>query len=239
MPEERLPLLIGRDLLPQLGITYEGIAYNFNEVEETTFDDTVNHEKYVPNVSKACSDSECDEFIQYLEPYFQANKEINIQELCLLDEALVHLKTKNRAVANMKQYPVAYALQPVVREQIKKWYEDRTIESAKLSGYNNSLTLVAKPNDSKGNKKWRVCLDTRRLNNILEDTANVNTPMIDDIFYELRQSKIFGTFDVSSAFHRLKIAKKDRHKLTFTFGGKSWHFRGGCFGIKTFTAAKM
>jgi hypothetical protein len=233
MPEERLPLLIGRDLLPQLGITYEGIAYNFNEVEETIFDDSVNHDKYIPNVSKACSDSEYDEFMQYLELYFQANKEINIQELCPLNEALVHLKTKAGEVANTKQYPVAYALQPVVREQIKKWYEDRTIEPAKLSGYNNPLTLVAKPNDSKGNKKWRVCLDTRRLNNILEDTANVNTPMIDDIFYELRQSKIFGTFDVSSAFHRLKIAKEDRHKLTFTFEGKSWHFRGGCFGIKT------
>jgi hypothetical protein len=233
MPEERLPLLIGRDLLPKLGIIYEGIAYNFNEIEEIIFDDSVNHQQYVPNVSKACTETEYEEFMKELEPYFKRNSDINIKELCPLKEALVHLKTKSGEVANAKQYPVAYALQPVVREQIKKWSDDRTIEPARISSFNSPLTLVPKPTDSKGNKKWRVCLDTRRINNILEDTANVNTPMIDDIFYELRQSKIFGTFDVSSAFHRLKIAKEDRHKLSFTFEGKSWQFRGGCFGIKT------
>jgi hypothetical protein len=233
MPEERLPLLIGRDLLPKLGITYEGIAYNFNEVEEIIFADSVNHQQYVPNVSKACTDKEYEEFMKELEPYFKRNNEIDIKELCPLKEALVYLKTKPGEVANAKQYPVAYALQPVVREQIKKWSDDRTIEPATISAFSSPLTLVPKPSDSKGNKKWRVCLDTRRINNILEDTANVNTPMIDDIFYELRQSKIFGTFDVLSAFHRLKIAKRDRHKLSFTFEGKNWQFRGGCFGIKT------
>lgn len=64
-------------------------------------------------------------------------------------------------------------------------------------------------------------MDTRRVNNLLVDTATVNTPLIDDIFYSVRDAKIFSVFDISVAFHRLRINKKDRHKSTFTFGNKS------------------
>jgi hypothetical protein len=233
MPEKKLPILIGRDLIPKLGITIEGIAYNFENNEDITFDDTVNHEKYIPNVSKACSEKEYMEFVKDLEPYMKANGEINVHDLCPLPEAVVYLKTPPGEFAFTRQYPVAYSLQPVVREQIKKWANDKTIEPAIPSGFNSPLTLVPKPADSKGNKRWRVCLDTRRINNLLEDTASINTPIIDDIFFALRNAKIYSVFDATGAFHRLPIHEADKHKLTFSFEGKSWQFRGAAFGLKS------
>lgn len=119
-----------------------------------------------------------------------------------------------------------------MHEQINKWVKDRTIEPANPSGFNSPLTLVPKASQD-GTKKWRTCLDTRRINALLEDVSNVNTPLIEDIFHSIRDSKIYSVFDISGAFHRLEINEADRHKLTFTFEGKSWHFRGACFGLKS------
>ena len=161
------------------------------------------------------------------------NGNINIHNLCPLKEAVVHLKTPPNQYAHTRQYPVAYALQPVVREQIKKWEEDKTIEKATASEFNSPLTLVPKPHGKDGAKKWRVCLDTRKINNLLEEVSNVNTPLVEDIFHSVRESKIFSVFDISGEFHRLEINEADRHKLTFTFEGKSWQFRGACFGLKS------
>jgi hypothetical protein len=61
----------------------------------------------------------------------------------------------------------------------------------------------------------------------------VNTPLIEDIFHSIRGSKVYSVFDISGTFHRLKINKDYRHKLTFTFESKSWQFRCACFGLKS------
>lgn len=232
MPQNKIPILIGRDLIPKLGIKIENIAHTFEEQEEIIFEDKVDTEEYMPNVSKACSDEEYEAFMQRMAIYLEANSNINIHELCPLKEAVVHLKTPPNQVAFTRQYPIAYALQPVVHEQINKWAKDRTIEPANPSGFNSPLTLVPKASQD-GTKKWRTCLDTRRINALLEDVSNINTPLIEDIFHSIRDSKIYSVFDISGAFHRLEIDKADRHKLTFTFEGKSWQFRGACFGLKS------
>jgi transposase InsO family protein len=235
MSQSKIPILIGRDLIPKLGIVIENIAYTFEDQEKITFEDQVDEEEYIPNVSKACSEKEYKAFMTNMAPYLEANSKINLQELCPSKEAVVYLNTPPNKTVQIKQYPIAYSLRPVVREQIEKWAKDRTIEPASLSGFNSPLTLVPKPSQD-GKTKWRTCLDTRGINNLLEDVANVNTPLIEDIFHAIRNSKVYSVFDISGAFHRLKINKVDRHKLTFTFEGKSWHFRGACFGLKPLSA---
>lgn len=120
MPIKKLPILIGRDLIPKLGISIDNIAYSFEDQEKIVYEDTVNHEQYIPNVSKACSDEEYEQFMQALEPYLEDNKNINIHNLCPLKEAVVYLDTPPDKVVKIRQYPIAFALQPVVREQIKK-----------------------------------------------------------------------------------------------------------------------
>lgn len=119
-----------------------------------------------------------------------------------------------------------------MREQIKKWLDDKTIEPAMPSSFNSPLTMVPKPNGKDGSKKWRVCLDTRKINSLLEDVSNINTPWIDDIFYSIRDSTSYSVFDITGAFRRLEVNKADRHKLTFTFDGRSYQFRGACFGLR-------
>jgi hypothetical protein len=232
MPQNKIPVLIGRDLIAKLGIIVNNIAHTFDEKEEIIFEDYIDEDEYIPNVSKACSEEEYKAFMDKMSVYLEANSNIDIHKLCPLKEAVVYLKTPPNQVAFTRQYPIAYALQPVIREQINKWAKDKKIEPAKPSGFNSPLTLVPKASQD-GSKKWRTCLDTRRINNLLEDVSNVNTPLIEDIFHSIRDSKVYSVFDISGAFHRLEINKDDRHKLTFTFEGKSWHFRGACFGLNS------
>lgn len=58
MNDAKIPILIGRDLINKLGIYIENIAYNFDEKEEVIYNDTVDDSLYVPNESKACSETE-------------------------------------------------------------------------------------------------------------------------------------------------------------------------------------
>ncbi|KAI9309783.1 hypothetical protein BX666DRAFT_2034074 [Dichotomocladium elegans] len=139
---------------------------------------------------------EYEDFMKVLQPYIKANAEINLHNLCPIPEAIVHLKTAPNAVAYTRQYPVAYALQPVVREQIQKWADDRTIEPAKPSGFNSPLTIAPKGSP------------TLQTYQHLGDVSNVNTPLIDDIYHEMRESKIYSVFDISGAFTDWKLLKK-------------------------------
>lgn len=233
MPDAKIPILIGRDLIPKLGIYIENIAYNFDEKEEVIYNDSVDDTLYKPNETKACSELEYEAFMEIMRPYLEANQNINVHELCPLKEAIVYLNTPPHQTSFSRPYPIAYALLPVVREQIKKWLCDQTVEISTPSSFNSPLTLVPKPTGADGKKKWRVCLDTRKINNLLENVSNVNTPLIEDIFHSVRESKIFSVFDISGAFHRLEINESDRHKLSFTFEGKTYRHRGACFGLKS------
>jgi hypothetical protein len=93
MPQKKIPILIRRDLIPKLGIVVQNIAYTFDEQEEILFEDTVNTEEYIPNISKACSEEEYEAFMKRMAPYLEVNSNINIHELGPLKEAVVHLKT--------------------------------------------------------------------------------------------------------------------------------------------------
>ncbi|OBZ81189.1 Retrovirus-related Pol polyprotein from transposon opus, partial [Choanephora cucurbitarum] len=216
MRPTRPALLVGKDLAPKLGITVSNLAHTFDDQEDISFADTVDEDKYKPNVTRACSQEEYEAFMTEMQPYLDANANINIHDLCPLKKAVVYLKTPPNKIAFTSQYPIAYELLPVVREQITKWEKDITIETARPSGFNSPLTLVPKATSDE-KKKYRVCLDTRPINLLLEDVSNVNTPLIEDIFHSVREAKVFSVFDISGAFHRLEINEADRHKLTFTF----------------------
>jgi hypothetical protein len=122
MSQNKIPVLIGRNLIAKQGIVVNNIAHTFDENEEIIFKD-----EYIPNVSKACSEREYEALMDKMSVYLEANSNIDIDKLCPLKEAVVYLKTAPNQVAFTRQYPIAYALQPVVREQINKRAKDKTI----------------------------------------------------------------------------------------------------------------
>ena len=89
--------------------------------------------------------------------------------------------------------------------------------------YNSPLWMVPKKNDSKGNKRWRMVIDHRALN---EKTVGDGYPLsnIAEILDRLGGEKYFSTFDLASGFHQIEMDPKDKHKTAFSTGTGHYHY---------------
>ena len=83
------------------------------------------------------------------------------------------------------------------------------------SPYNSSLLVVPKKASSKGNKRWRVVVDFRKLNEKTVDDR-FPIPRITDIIDRLGGARYFSVFDLASGFHQIPMAPEDRQKTALT-----------------------
>ncbi|KAG1441540.1 hypothetical protein G6F56_011436 [Rhizopus delemar] len=160
-------ILIGIDLLPKLSIHLTNVAVKHKSVEKEV-DDSIIDKAYEPNISRAGTEKEQKAFDMAIKPYVDANKNINKHALCNIKEAVLHLPTPDGYTANIKQYPIAYTLQPRVMEVIKGWLDEGIIIPAKPSVWNLPMTVTLKKNsDGTKTDKIRLVLDPRMLNKVL------------------------------------------------------------------------
>ncbi|CAL1680952.1 unnamed protein product [Lasius platythorax] len=120
------------------------------------------------------------------------------------DETPVHIKQ--------------YRFPPVHREEINKQVSEllqKDIVIPSTSPYNSPVWIVPKKADSLKNKKWRMVIDYRRLNEKTTGDA-YPLPNISDILDQLGGAKYFSVLDLASGFHQIPIDPKDAHKTAFS-----------------------
>ena len=90
--------------------------------------------------------------------------------------------------------------------------------------------MLKKP-DSQGNKRWRLVIDYRKLN---DKTIGDAYPLrnITEILDQLGTAKYFSTFDLASGFHYIRMAQEDAHKTTFSTPYGHFKFKRMPFGLK-------
>ncbi|KAG1501220.1 hypothetical protein G6F52_012478 [Rhizopus delemar] len=133
-------ILIGIDLLPKLSIHLMNVAVKHKSTEKEK-DDSIVDKAYEPNISRAGTDKEQKVFDLAIKPYIVANQQLNKNSLCNIPDAVLYLPTPPNYVANIKQYPIPYTLQPKVMEIINNWIEDGIIVPAKPSAWNLPMTF--------------------------------------------------------------------------------------------------
>ena len=74
--------------------------------------------------------------------------------------------------------------------------------------------MVPKKPDSKGNKRCRMVIDYRALNEKIVGDA-YPLPNITDILDQLGGAKYFTVLDLASGFHQIEIEPGDRQKRLF------------------------
>lgn len=85
--------------------------------------------------------------------------------------------------------------------------------------------------DASGEKKWRVVIDYRKLNEIsIGDSYHL--PNITEILDQLGYSKYFTTIDLTSGFHQIPMNPQDASKTAFSVPSGHYHFNGMPFGLK-------
>uniref|UniRef100_A0ABD2W534 CCHC-type domain-containing protein n=1 Tax=Trichogramma kaykai TaxID=54128 RepID=A0ABD2W534_9HYME len=89
---------------------------------------------------------------------------------------------------NVKQYKYPHALKDEVNKQVQEMLDNDIIETSE-SPYNNPLWIVEKKPDSEGNKRWRIVLDFRALNDKTISDA-YPLPNITEIFDQVGSANL-------------------------------------------------
>jgi len=100
------------------------------------------------------------------------------------------------------------------------------------SPWNSPLLLIPKKADATGEKKWRLVIDYRKVN---EKTVGDAYPLPDimEILDQLGQSKYFSCIDMVMGYHQIEVAEQDRAKTAFSTKEGHWEYKRLPFGLKT------
>lgn len=120
--------------------------------------------------------------------------------------------TNNRPIY-VKQYRLPQAQKEIMNEKITEMLDSEIIRPSH-SPYNFPTILVAKKSEN-GEKKWRMVVDYRKLNEIsIPDSFPL--PNIIDILDQLGGAVYFSTLDLASGYHQLLVKEEDRCKTAFS-----------------------
>lgn len=139
---------------------------------------------------------------------------------------------------NCRPYRLPMTQRQEIDKQITKMLEEGIISPVN-SAYNSPILVVPKKNTS-DEKKYRVVIDYRKLNDIsIGDCFPM--PSITDILDTLGKCNYFTTLDLASGYHQIVVEPKDRHLTAFSTGtnnhstanlGNQFEFNRLPFGLK-------
>ena len=137
------------------------------------------------------------------------------------------IPTVDDVPVNAKPYRFPHALKEELYKQIQDMLANDIIEPSN-SNYQSPVFLVLKGTDDKGNKRYRLVVDFRHLNDkTIKDKYPL--PNILDIIDQVGGSKYFSTFDLAQGFYQIPLDPRDRHKTAFSTS----------FGLFQFTKMAM
>ncbi|XP_025161027.1 uncharacterized protein LOC112589987 [Harpegnathos saltator] len=140
------------------------------------------------------------------------------------------ITTTDNTPINTKQYRYP----PIHKEEIDKQIQDllkNKVIKPSNSPYNSPLWIVPKKADTQGNKRWRMVIDYRALN---EKTVGDAYPLpnITEILDQLGSAKYFSIFDLASGFHQIAMHEDDAPKTAFSTPHGHYQFNRMPFGLK-------
>lgn len=225
--------LIGRDLFPKLNIALVNMPFVFpstcNKVEQETY--------YNRNFGSIQLE-DCDHSIkQALEPCIVENSKLVQTQPCNVNPSGVKITLKMGAKPCFtRQYPISRKKQEGMDKVIKNWLQNDVIIRCKEgSRFNTPLLAVPKRDHSGMQVGTRVCLDFRKLNEIIED-EKYEVPLITDIFLEASGNKFYSTIDLTDAYTQVPLSEESQPLTAFTWKGLQYMFKRCIYGLKTMTS---
>lgn len=140
------------------------------------------------------------------------------------------IQTTDDLPIHTKQYRFPPIHKDEITKQVRELLDNDVIKPSE-SPYNSPLWIVPKKPDSKGNKRWRMVVDYRALN---EKTIGDAYPLpnITDILDQLGSAKYFSVFDLASGFHQIPMHESHAHKTAFSTPHGHYEFKRMPFGLK-------
>ena len=140
------------------------------------------------------------------------------------------IPTTDNVPINVKQYRYPPHLRDIVQKQVQELIDNDIVEESE-SPYNSPLWIVPKKPDAQGNKRWRLVIDFRALNEKTVASA-YPLPNITEILDQLGRSKYFSTLDLASGFHQVPIDPADAPKTAFSTPFNHLQYKRMPMGLK-------
>ncbi|XP_037930890.1 uncharacterized protein K02A2.6-like [Teleopsis dalmanni] len=154
----------------------------------------------------------------------------NAMGLCNKTKAHLCIKPNCQSVFRPKR-PVAYAVQHLVEEEIKRLQDLDIIAPINYSDWAASIVVIKKPNGS-----IRICADfSTGLNDALE-SYKYPLPLPEDIFAKISNATVFSHIDLSDAFLQIEVDSKSQELLAINTHLGLFKYKRMVFGVKTFSA---
>lgn len=140
------------------------------------------------------------------------------------------IKTTDELPVYTKTYRYPYIHKEEVQRQVQDMLDQNIIRPS-YSPWSSPVWIVPKKTDASGQKKWRLVVDYRKLN---EKTINDKYPIpnISEILDKLGKSMYFTTLDLASGFHQIEVHPKDVTKTAFTVENGHYEYTRMPFGLK-------
>lgn len=224
--------IIGLDMLKQIeakiDLTKENI-YHSKGTEKLLFYNSknVNHIKIEEgNISKKVEQSFNEIINKNLKVFADPNEALPYNT-----NIVGTIRTKINDPIYSKSYPYPLGVADFVKLEIEDLLKNNIIRPSR-SPYNNPVWVVDKKgHDNIGNRKKRLVIDFRKLNEVTIDDK-YPIPNISVILSNLGNSKYFTTIDLKSGFHQIELAERDREKTAFSVNNGKYEFSRLPFGLK-------
>lgn len=123
-----------------------------------------------------------------------------------------------------KQFRNPYHQRPIILEQVGDLENNDVIEDS-VSAWNAPLLLVPKKKDQNGNIQYRVVIDYRKLNNVIEQDK-YPLPNIKELIDQLGGSQYFTCMDLSQGYYQVELEPSSRPCTAFsTPDGKHYQLK--------------
>ena len=150
-------------------------------------------------------------------------------------------ETSDSLPITKRPYTLPLEHAPWVRKELEILEKARVIVRT-VSPWASPIVMVPKRTAPGEPPKRRLCVDYQAVNSLLPPVIRafskakgvltlVPLPKIDEIYAQLKGSKIYSTFDMRSRYYNMVLSKESRLKTPFVSSYGKWEFKRCPFGL--------
>ncbi|KAG6453944.1 hypothetical protein O3G_MSEX008407 [Manduca sexta] len=130
----------------------------------------------------------------------------------------------------VKQYRLPQSLKPEIAKQVNKMIDDDIIEESN-SEWSSPILLVPKKSKEGTEKKWRLVVDYRKVNETICDDK-FPLPNINEILDSLSGAVYFTHLDLHQGYYQVQLEPNSRKLTAFTTGTGQFQMKRLPMGLK-------
>nr|CAH7734904.1 unnamed protein product [Callosobruchus chinensis] len=207
--------------------------YEFSENSNPPNINNLDFQKYKFDISKIRTNHMNPEEIEAITKLVKEYSDIFHIEgnyLTFTNKIKHHIRTSDEIPIYTKSYRYPEIHRKEVQRQIQGMLDQGIIRESN-SAWSSPIWVVPKKLDASGQKKWRIVIDYRKLN---EKSLGDRYPLpnITDLLDKLGRCQYFTTLDLASGFHQIEMAEEDIQKTAFNTENGHYEFTRMPFGLK-------